>query len=224
MDVRAHFERGPDGEIRIVLTIRQGQRHLDLRVYHPAPPDQAAGATATLGRLAALVDKLARALRIAGGQGDEPDLPPAGDTRPQAASARAPAVAGRRSGLPPVGRVTHQDGRGHPRAPLNVPVEYAVRRRSPEAREFPRGRGRTVDLSAEGLQVVLPERLSLFTALTVILHLPGGTLALGCRVVWAQSSREVDPAVAEYRHGLAFTDVGEEERRRLEALVAELGG
>ncbi len=225
MDVLARFPRSPHEEIWIVLTARQGHPYLEVRVHHSAPPGEATASPEALGLPVALVDELSRALQVARAQLSQRGLLPAPEARPPESEPRVPPPdAGRRGGLPTLERLTNQHGRVHPRVPLEVPLEYAVRGRSPEATGLPWGQGRTVDINRGGLQVVLPERLSVFTVLAVTLHLPMGALSVVCRVVWAQFTGGIDLAATGCRHGLAFTEVGAEERRRLEGLLEELGG
>ncbi len=225
MDVLARFRRSPHEEIRLLLNARQGQPYLEIRVSHLARPGDGTVSWESLGLPVALVPDFAQALQSASAQLGQRGLLARGEpAAPEPGPPAPPLAAGRQGGVQPLGRPMGQAGRATLRVPLACAVDYAVRSSPLGATGPARGRGRTVDLSRQGLQVVLPERIPAFSVLAVTLHLPMGALSAVCQVVWAQLPTPRDLSAAGCRHGLAFTELGPEDRRRLEALVDDLGG
>ncbi len=218
----ARFDRGPNEEVRVSLTDRQGQTFLELRV-HPDPPD----APETFRLPATLLGELDRALQAAREalrlREAAPQPSPGTPERPGTGSA-SPSSHVPRAGMPIVGRWGMQSGRTDVRVPLECFVEYSVRGRGAGAEKPPRRRGRTIDISRHGLGLLLPERVSIFNVLQIDLHLPQGVLSLLGEVVWAQLSKSADPTGEGCRHGLRFTEMGPEERRHLDRLLEDLGG
>ena len=146
----------------------------------------------------------------------------------RAAGVTAPAAAEQAGGprpTPPVGeRWGTRQGRAHPRPPLACPVEYTVRGRAKLAQVPERRRGQSVDISRNGMQVLLPERLSTLNAILIALHLPQAVVAVACEVVWAQLTQGTPRAEGGYRHGLRFTAVRPHDRRNLDRLLEDIGG
>ncbi len=222
MEVIARFDRGAHEEVRISLAEQQGRPYLDVRVYHKWPLGGAAPSPEGIRLPLELFGALGRAIEAAGGQlrrraalsPEEPAAPPGVDTR----STLAPAPGGGRllSGSP-----ERPGGRAEARLPLTCPLEYTVRGAS-RGREDPLlGRGRTADISRGGMQVLLPQRVSVLNVLLVTLQMPWGFLSLVGEVVWAQLSRAAQPAGGGVRHGLRFTDVGPQERHVLDQLLEQ---
>lgn len=117
------------------------------------------------------------------------------------------------------GSTTHL-GRADVRLALDCPVEYWVRSRRPRAQDLERKRGRTKDISRNGSQVVLWERISVLTMLQVTIHLPVGDVSLPCEVVWSQRATPAEIARNGCRHGLRFTAVSPREARLLQQFIS----
>jgi hypothetical protein len=95
---------------------------------------------------------------------------------------------------------------------INVRVRY---RRVAERRYRPEG-GWTRDLNARGAWVELPERVAPGSALAIILDTPEGDLRLVAHVTWTCPGLRDAP----YLHGLRFTGITPDLRRRLRTLIA----
>ncbi len=216
MDVIARFDRGPGEEVRVAIVTRHGQTWLEFRVHRMSPADE--GGAEGFSLPTALLGELDRAIQAAREALRQPEAPP----RREGGAPAAPAAP--RAGMPIVGRWGGQQGRIDARLPLACAVEYAIRGRASGGETPQRRGGRTTDISQTGLGLLLPERISILNVLRVDLRLPQGVLSLLGEVVWAQSSRAADAAAEGFRHGLRFTEVGPEERRRLDHLLADLGG
>jgi len=210
MGVIACFDRGPGEEVRVAIVTRHGQTWLEFRVHQTSPADEAGAEGFSLPT--ALLGELDRAIQAAREALRQPQAPP------PAPPAAAPA------GMPVLGRWGGQQGRIDARLPLACAVEYIIRGRASGGQTPRRRGGRTTDISRTGLGLLLPERISILNVLRVDLRLPQGVLSLLGEVVWAQSSKAADAAAGEFRHGLRFTEVGPEERRRLDHLLVGLGG
>ena len=223
VDVIARFDRSPEEEIRACLVTRAGEQFLELRVFRKAGPGEpeplpsAEGISLPLRKFANLshaIQQVAEALRqgkllphTSTGQG------PKGNGTPGPMPAPRPSVA-------PVARWAgrHQERRAG-RIPMDCPVEYALRRAADRLADADRRRGRTRDINHGGAQLVLQERISVLTRLSVTLYLPVGVISLPCEVVWAQLSGVTVMAGRECRHGVRFTAVGPEEGRVLDRLL-----
>jgi hypothetical protein len=95
---------------------------------------------------------------------------------------------------------------------LNVPVRY---HRVAE-RRYRREGGWIRDLNLRGAWVELPERVPAGSALALALDTPTGDLTLLAHVAWTCSGLRDAP----YLHGLRFTGLTPERRRRLQVLIA----
>jgi len=107
------------------------------------------------------------------------------------------------------------DGRKHPRAPLNLPVEYyATNPKTPRL-------GHTSDLSPDGVMLNIPERLDvgqlIKLAIFVYLDKTVETIMVNSEVVWV-AGREKD---GSFRLGMKFTDLSSNDRLKLEKFFEE---
>lgn len=206
MDVIARFDRSPGEEVQVAIITRHGQPWLEVRVRQTSHAVEGGASPEGFSLPMALLGELDRAIQAAREALRQHEAPAAQTVR--------------RAATPVLGRWSGQKARAHPRVPLECAVEYAVRRQASEGEAPPRRRGRTTDISRDGLELLLPERISIFNVLRVDLHLPQGTLSLLGEVVWAQSSKAA--AAAGIRHGLRFTEMGPQERQRLDRLLEDL--
>jgi c-di-GMP-binding flagellar brake protein YcgR len=101
-------------------------------------------------------------------------------------------------------------GRKHPRAPLNLPVEYYAS--SPKKPRL----GHTSDLSPDGVLLNIPEKLdvgqSIKLEIFVYLDKTVETIKVNSQVVWV-AGREKD---GSFRSGVKFTDLSANDRHKLE--------
>ena len=214
MELLARFDRSPHEEIRLTLISWQGDPCVEFRVYSRALPGGGVVGPESLHVPVGGLEELEWAVQIARERlRQRKPPPPAAEDSP-----------GPRAGLPLAGRVGVHQGRAHPRPPLTCPVEYAVRGRTGEGKDPEWRRGQSLDVSRNGLQVLLPERLSVLTPLQIALRLPRAALGVGCEVVWAQLSQGAARAGEGYRHGVRFTDVEPRARRSLDLLLEDIGG
>ncbi len=223
MDVIARFDRSPQEEIRACLVTRAGQQFLELRVFRkaapgePEPSPSLEGISLPLGQFADFSLAI-RAVEEALRQGNLLARP--SPAQAPKLNGTPPPIPGPRPCVSPLARwAGRHQGRRAGRIPLDCPVEYVVRRPSDRLPEADHRRGRTRDINHGGAQLVLQERISLLTQLTVTLHLPVGVISLPCEVVWAQLSGSTVMAGRECRHGVRFTAVGPEEGRVLDRLL-----
>jgi len=102
------------------------------------------------------------------------------------------------------------DGRKHPRAPLNLPVEYyATNPKTPRL-------GHTSDLSPDGVMLNIPERLDvgqlIKLAIFVYLDKAVETIMVNSQVVWVAGTEKE----GGFRSGMKFTDLSANDRNILE--------
>lgn len=102
------------------------------------------------------------------------------------------------------------DGRKHPRAPLNLPVEYyATNPKTPRL-------GHTSDLSPDGVMLNIPERLDvgqlIKLAIFVYLDKTVETIMVNSQVVWVAGTEKE----GGFRSGMKFTDLSANDRNILE--------
>lgn len=102
------------------------------------------------------------------------------------------------------------NSRKHPRAPLNLPVEYYAS--SPKKPRL----GHTSDLSPDGVLLNIPEKLdvgqSIKLEIFVYLDKTVETIKVNSQVVWV-AGREKD---GSFRSGVKFTDLSANDRHKLE--------
>lgn len=117
--------------------------------------------------------------------------------------------------LPAPGSIHRHQQRDFVRLEANVPLSYApVPVSSPEEKEVPVRqylRGRTMDISGSGAQIVVGEPYPLGTELDLLLKLPEGEVRLQAqvvRLVQQLKGREV-------WLGVRYTAVGERDRERI---------
>jgi c-di-GMP-binding flagellar brake protein YcgR len=108
----------------------------------------------------------------------------------------------------------HQpESRKHPRALLNLPVEYYAT--NPTAPRL----GHTSDLSPDGVMLNIPERLaigqSINLAIFVSLDKTVETIKVHSQVVWVAGA-EPD---GSFRLGMRFTDLSANDRNKLEKFI-----
>jgi c-di-GMP-binding flagellar brake protein YcgR len=100
--------------------------------------------------------------------------------------------------------------RKHPRALLNLPVEYYAT--NPKAPRL----GHTSDLSPDGVLLNIPEKLdigqSIKLAIFVYLDKAVETIEVNSQVVWV-AGREKD---GSFRSGVKFIDLSSNDRHKLE--------
>jgi c-di-GMP-binding flagellar brake protein YcgR len=105
--------------------------------------------------------------------------------------------------------------RKHPRALLNLPVEYYAT--NPKAPRL----GHTSDLSPDGVLLNIPEKLdigqSIKLAIFVYLDKTVETIEVNSQVVWV-AGREKD---GSFRSGVKFTDLSANDRHKLEKFFEE---
>jgi len=107
------------------------------------------------------------------------------------------------------------DGRKHPRALLNLPVEYYAT--NPKAPRL----GHTSDLSPDGVLLNIPEKLdigqSIKLAIFVYLDKTVETIKVNSQVVWV-AGREKD---GSFLSGVKFIDLSANDRNKLEKFFEE---
>jgi hypothetical protein len=101
-----------------------------------------------------------------------------------------------------------------PRYRVTLPVDYHAL--AQEGRVFRIGAGQTRDLSETGACLELPDRLSLGTALSLVLHMESDRLTVQATVVWVERTRL--PAGGTL-HGVIFSQITPEQRQGLQALL-----
>jgi c-di-GMP-binding flagellar brake protein YcgR len=111
-------------------------------------------------------------------------------------------------------RNAHQpESRKHPRALLNLPVEYYAT--NPTAPRL----GHTSDLSPGGVLLNIPEKLaigqSINLAIFVSLDKTLETIKVNSQVVWVAG---VEPD-GSFRSGMKFTDLSANDRHKLEKFI-----
>jgi c-di-GMP-binding flagellar brake protein YcgR len=102
------------------------------------------------------------------------------------------------------------EGRKHPRASLNLPVEYyATNPQNPRL-------GHTFDLSPGGVMLNIPEKLDvgqlIKLAIFVYLDKTVETIQVNSQVVWVAGAEKE----GEFRSGVKFTDLSANDRHKLE--------
>jgi len=107
------------------------------------------------------------------------------------------------------------NGRKHPRASLNLPVEYyASNPKKPRL-------GHTSDLSPDGVLLNIPEKLDIGQpiklAIFVYLDKAVETIKVNSQVVWV-AGREKD---GSFRSGVKFIDLSSSDRHKLEKFFEE---
>ena len=104
----------------------------------------------------------------------------------------------------------HPEGRKHPRALLNLPVEYYAT--NPKAPRL----GHTSDLSPDGVLLNIPEKLdigqSIKLAIFVSLDKTVETIQVNSQVVWVAGPEQE----GIFRLGMKFTDLSPNDRHKLE--------
>lgn len=107
----------------------------------------------------------------------------------------------------------------HPRFPVTLPI--VCRPAGGQGRGRPKPWfSRTVNLSAGGTALLLPQRLDRETGVELMLELEGRTLQIMATVRWVGVSI---PPRHEYPHGLAFHPLQPGERAHLDAFLLRLG-
>jgi c-di-GMP-binding flagellar brake protein YcgR len=109
--------------------------------------------------------------------------------------------------------------RKHPRFSVELPLDYS----RVDGKEI--YGGIVVNASEGGILVYLPERMEIGTVLKIeILYVQGlelATVQAIAKVVWADmATRE---SLGEYRYGLVFHHIYENDYKRLVALLKEIG-
>jgi c-di-GMP-binding flagellar brake protein YcgR len=102
------------------------------------------------------------------------------------------------------------EGRKHPRAALNLPVEYyATNPQNPRL-------GHTSDLSPGGVMLNIPEKLDvgqlIKLAIFVYLDKTVETIQVNSQVVWVAGAEKE----GGFRSGVKFTDLSSNDRHKLE--------
>lgn len=117
--------------------------------------------------------------------------------------------------MPAPGSIRRYQQRDFVRLDANLPLQYAVRSNEPAAEgqeaEKRFQRGRTMDISGGGAQIVVAEVLPVGTRLELVLQLPDGELRLEAEVVRLAQP----PAPREAWLGVRFVNLDERERQRI---------
>lgn len=106
-----------------------------------------------------------------------------------------------------------------PRYPVNLSIVCRPATGQVKSRPKP-WFSRTVNLSAGGAALLLPQRLDRETGVELLLEVEGRTLQITATVRWVGTSI---PPRQEYPHGLAFQPLPPGERAHLDAFLLRLG-
>ena len=109
-------------------------------------------------------------------------------------------------------KMDQPEGRQHPRALLNLPIEYFA-----DNPGVPR-MGHTSNLSPGGVLLNIPEKLDIGQSINLAIFLSLDktveTIKVNSRVVWVDGTGED----GSFRSGVKFTDISAHDRNKLEKL------